>query len=305
MSAVKPVNDYGLDAELARKANEKFDQGFQDECQAWIENVTNITFDKPFGEMLRDGVVLCELVNAIMPGKIKKINRTGNVWQKQENITAFLRAAREVGVAEASLFAANTLSQLTDINQVLICISAFSTAIQRNPNVNFSGPVLGRKIKQQTLDRKSTNGKKWEIGKGGGVSLLNQGSAGIMEKTGYTNAREMIKSQRLDGGKGNHVSKLNMGSAGIMEAGKYVDPREMIKRNQLEGGKGGEVSKLNQGSAGIMEAGKYVDPREMIKRNQLEGGKGGDVSMLNQGSAGIMEQSKHVDAREMIKRKEL
>ena len=46
----------------------------QHEVEAWIAAVTGKPFDKPFAEHLHDGSVLCELMNVIEPGSIKKIN---------------------------------------------------------------------------------------------------------------------------------------------------------------------------------------------------------------------------------------
>uniref|UniRef100_A0A8B9D3F8 LIM and calponin homology domains 1 n=1 Tax=Anser cygnoides TaxID=8845 RepID=A0A8B9D3F8_ANSCY len=46
------------------------------EAQKWIEQVTGRSFgEKDFRSGLENGILLCELLNAIKPGLIKKINR--------------------------------------------------------------------------------------------------------------------------------------------------------------------------------------------------------------------------------------
>lgn len=293
--AFKAVNKFGMDAELAQRMQDKYDKNLEGKIQRWIEEVTGIVFDKEFGEMMQNGIVLCRLVNVILPGRIKKINETGGLFRMQENITNFIRVCRDIGVPEPSLFTTESLAQLKDLNQVLVTINAFSLKVQQRREelgTPFEGPFLGPPLSKAAREghtarseaegsvNKSSKGKpklqkkksKWVVkpGGSGAVSLWNKGSQGIMEKTGHTDAREAIKRNQLDGkGTSGAISRLNKGSHGIMEKTERVDAREAIKRNQLDGkGTEGEVSALNQGSLGMEQPG-YVDPREMIKRGQL------------------------------------
>ena len=60
---------YGLDKELAEKAAAKYDTGLEGECRAWIENVTGDKLGEySLQEELKNGVVLCHLINTIKPG---------------------------------------------------------------------------------------------------------------------------------------------------------------------------------------------------------------------------------------------
>ena len=45
-------------------------------AQHWIEQVTGTVFRKPFGEEIKDGVLLCRLVNEITPGSVPKPSST-------------------------------------------------------------------------------------------------------------------------------------------------------------------------------------------------------------------------------------
>ena len=60
---------YGLDKELAEKAAAKYDIGMEHKCREWIEAVTGDKLgESTLQEELKNGVVLCHLVNAIKPG---------------------------------------------------------------------------------------------------------------------------------------------------------------------------------------------------------------------------------------------
>ena len=79
--------------------------------QAWIEAVTGKTFDGSlsFQQNLKSGVLLCELMNTIRPGGIKKINTGSFAFKQIDNIGMFLRGAQALGMPRADCFSANDL----------------------------------------------------------------------------------------------------------------------------------------------------------------------------------------------------
>lgn len=95
---------YGLDAELARKQAEKYDPIAEQMARNWIENIINEQLNGSFGEVLKNGQVLCKLINCIKPGSIKKIEISNMPFKQMENISNFLKAIRTVGIAEYELF---------------------------------------------------------------------------------------------------------------------------------------------------------------------------------------------------------
>lgn len=60
--------------------------------QAWIETITTESCKGPFGEALRDGVLLCGLINVFSPGTIKRVNTSRMPFKQMENISNFLKA---------------------------------------------------------------------------------------------------------------------------------------------------------------------------------------------------------------------
>ncbi|CAM9101703.1 unnamed protein product [Phaeothamnion confervicola] len=112
------------------------------EAQQWIEAVLGKSVEGGFGDSLKDGVLLCELINAIEPGSVRRVNDSKMPFKQMENVSAFLRACRAVGVPEHSLFETVDLYEQKDISLVVKCLHALGGAVQRTCP-NFTGPHLG------------------------------------------------------------------------------------------------------------------------------------------------------------------
>lgn len=95
---------FGLDAELARKQAEKYDHNAEKLVRDWIEAVSGEKVEGGFGPALKNGQILCKLINAIKPGSVKKIETSAMPFKQMENISNFLRACRALGVREYELF---------------------------------------------------------------------------------------------------------------------------------------------------------------------------------------------------------
>ena len=81
------MEGYGFTAEIQQKIQGKFDQQLFDEANQWIGALTGkscdeITCGTDFQIFLRDGVVLCELINVIAPGSVKKINTSSMAFKQ-------------------------------------------------------------------------------------------------------------------------------------------------------------------------------------------------------------------------------
>ncbi|XP_034145666.1 LIM domain only protein 7b isoform X3 [Esox lucius] len=85
-----------------------------DEAQRWMEEVTNKSFGSDnFRSALENGVLLCELINQLKPGVIKRMNRLSTPIAGLDNINVFLRACGELGLNEAQLFHPGDLQDLS------------------------------------------------------------------------------------------------------------------------------------------------------------------------------------------------
>lgn len=71
-------------AKIASKRNPDQDK----EAQEWIEALLGKKFppSEQYEDVIRDGQVLCQLINKLQPGIIKKVNSSGGDFKMMENI---------------------------------------------------------------------------------------------------------------------------------------------------------------------------------------------------------------------------
>lgn len=82
-----------------------------------------------FEDSLRDGVLLCKLMNTLRPGFVQKVNVSGGDYKMLDNISQFQKAAQAYGVAEVDLFNANDLWEQKNIAVVTQTIFAVARAV--------------------------------------------------------------------------------------------------------------------------------------------------------------------------------
>jgi len=149
---------YGIDKDLKAKQAAKYDPELEREVTEWIEAVTDQKKeDKDFAEWLKDGHVLCALVNTIKPGIVKKVNTSSLPFKQMENITYFMNAARELGVPESAMFGTPDLYEEKNIGSVVTCIFQLGGAVQVSAP-EFTGPKLGIALKSDSKDKKRDKG---------------------------------------------------------------------------------------------------------------------------------------------------
>ena len=123
---------YGLDKELAEKAAAKYDVGMEHKCREWIEAVTGDKLgESTLQEELKNGVVLCNLINAIKPGLINKPKNSKMPFMQMENIAMYLEGCTKLGVPSFSSFQTVSLYENKDMGAVLQNIVALGSAAQK------------------------------------------------------------------------------------------------------------------------------------------------------------------------------
>lgn len=71
-----------------------------------------------FEDILKDGVVLCNLMNKLAPGSVKKIATKGTNFQLMENIQRFQAGMKAYGVPQEEIFQTADLFERRNIAQV-------------------------------------------------------------------------------------------------------------------------------------------------------------------------------------------
>lgn len=114
--------------------NSKYSEELAQESLEWIKAVTeepiNTSGDTDnFFEVLKDGVILCKLANALQPGSIKKINESKMAFKCMENISAFLACAKNFGVPTQETFQSVDLWERQNLNSVVICLQSLGRKV--------------------------------------------------------------------------------------------------------------------------------------------------------------------------------
>ncbi|XP_065148784.2 LIM domain only protein 7 isoform X12 [Paramisgurnus dabryanus] len=99
--------------EWRQQTSMDYDSAFS-EAQRWIEAVTKKRFGScNFRSSLENGVLLCDLINNIRPGIIKKLNRLSTPIAGLDNLNLFLKGCGKLGLNQAQLFDPGDLQDLS------------------------------------------------------------------------------------------------------------------------------------------------------------------------------------------------
>ncbi|NXR46765.1 LMO7 protein, partial [Hippolais icterina] len=119
-----------------------------------------------FRAALENGILLCDLINKIKPGIIKKINCLPTPIAGLDNIIVFLKACENIGLKEAQLFHPGDLQDLSNrvtvkpeetnrrVKNVLITLYWLGRKAQSDPDYN--GPYLNLKAFERLLGQAFT-----------------------------------------------------------------------------------------------------------------------------------------------------
>ncbi|XP_053333331.1 LIM domain only protein 7b isoform X2 [Clarias gariepinus] len=126
------------------------------EAQRWMEEVTKKRFgSNNFRSALENGVLLCDLINKLNPGIIKRVNRLSTPIAGLDNVNVFLKACGKLGLNDAQLFHPGDLQDVSTrvtvrhqetsrrLKNVLITIYWLGRKAQADPS--YTGPQLNFK----------------------------------------------------------------------------------------------------------------------------------------------------------------
>ncbi|XP_003460943.1 calponin-2 [Cavia porcellus] len=117
---------YGLSAEVKNRLLSKYNPQKEAELRSWIEGLTGLAIGPDFQKGLKDGVILCTLMNKLQPGSVPKINRSMQNWHQLENLSNFIKAMVSYGMNPVDLFEANDLFESGNLTQVQVSLLALA-----------------------------------------------------------------------------------------------------------------------------------------------------------------------------------
>merc|ERR1711973_409059 len=137
------------------KSQAKFSVERARECMSWVEDVLGTKLEPEamqikdqieFAGILKDGSVLCELINKLRPGSVKKINTMNAPFKQRENIEMFLKGCESYGLVTQDLFQVNDLFEQKNLYMVVDNLHSLGGLAQKQ---GFNGPVIGKKMATQ------------------------------------------------------------------------------------------------------------------------------------------------------------
>eukprot|EP00794_Sanderia_malayensis_P000091 gene91-695_t len=157
---------FGLSAEVRNKILSKYDMELERQAVEWIEAILGEGTMKgaegpnEVHKVLKDGSILCNLINALEPKSVKKINGGTIAMKLMENTGMFLKACEAYGVNKADLFQTADLYDNQNMDSVIKGVVALGRKAQIN---GFDGPILGPKEavgeKREFTDEQMNAGK--------------------------------------------------------------------------------------------------------------------------------------------------
>uniref|UniRef100_A0A8D8AY43 Muscle-specific protein 20 n=1 Tax=Culex pipiens TaxID=7175 RepID=A0A8D8AY43_CULPI len=120
-----------LERQVRAKIAGKRDLEKDKEAQYWMEEVLGEKFPAGvlYEDALRDGLILCKVINKLSPGAVPKVNTSGSQFKMMENINMFQQAIKKYGVPDLDVFQTVDLYEKKDIAQVTSSIFALGRAV--------------------------------------------------------------------------------------------------------------------------------------------------------------------------------
>uniref|UniRef100_UPI00398E82A6 calponin-2-like n=1 Tax=Pristiophorus japonicus TaxID=55135 RepID=UPI00398E82A6 len=156
---------YGLTAEVKNKIAQKYDPQKEEELRIWIEQITGQQIGDNFQKGLKNGVILCELINKIKPNSVKKINRSALNWHQLENVSNFIKAMQSYGIKPHDTFEANDLFEsgnLTQVQTALLALAGMAKTKGMNAGVDIGIKYADKQ--QRSFDQETLNAGQCVIG---------------------------------------------------------------------------------------------------------------------------------------------
>jgi len=180
----------GLSRDIQKKLEAKYSQDQEAQCRAWIEEVLGEKLSNSelgmhnFQQCLRDGQILCKLLNTLNGEPlIKKINQQKMAFKQMENIEQFIKGCKVFGLKDGDIFQTADLYECQNMSQVIVALYALS-AVSINAKNGWTGPSIGVKLsqknertftEQQMNDGKTVIGLQYGTNKGASQAGMNIG----------------------------------------------------------------------------------------------------------------------------------
>ena len=192
------------------------------EATEWIAAVTGKKILQEFRAGLEDGTLLCELINEIKPGSVKKINRKNIAIAHLDNLKQFLTACENIGLKDSQLFDVTDLQAPSTLRTRSGGVK-HTTADRRLRNVCITLYWLGRKVVQLP----DYNGPQLNLDAFREILDIPNNSSYFLQ--GYETSSSSSNHQ----GHYPHTSSSSIRPPNVSEVKNVVEPNMQQKENGL------------------------------------------------------------------------
>jgi len=93
-----------LDSDIKSKQAAKYDMASEEKVRAFIESILGIKLGSDLGDDLKDGMILCNLINTLRPGVVTGHKKSTMAFTQMENISKFLKGLNTFGFKASDQF---------------------------------------------------------------------------------------------------------------------------------------------------------------------------------------------------------
>lgn len=143
----------GIYADYQKKREGAYDKGLEDRVRNWMETLIGHPIQgATFQQGLKSMKPLCEVINAVQPGKIKRIRDSEVMLFCRENFGSFSQACLSLGVAQTDLCQFEDIYDNRNMGQFLVTMISLARKVQYMPG--YKGPILEDAVKQATANKR-------------------------------------------------------------------------------------------------------------------------------------------------------
>lgn len=249
-------NCMGMDREIQAKIQGKYDADKHAQAQAWIEELSGTAFPGPsqndFKEHLKSGVVLCNTLNVIKPGTVKKIHKSSMPFMQRENITSYLDGCKSLGMVETDLFVTQDLYEGDNLILVIDNIHCLGGLARK---IGYEGPTIG--VKFADANKREFSAEVIAAGK----AIVPQQSAGSVAVDKGAGVDAIVMYGKLGQEMGKASSEMSQQTGGSIAVEKNKGTDHIVKYGNVGQEMGQCSSEPSMQNAGAVEVdkGKKLD----------------------------------------------